>query len=483
MRRVIVALAALLALVGCSVGPNYHRPAVDQPAAWREADSVTVTMPESTATALADTSWWELFGDTVLTDLVTTALRENYDARAAAARVDQLMALYGVTKSDFFPKFDAQAEGSRGQIAVPGDHGDRPTNDFFTVSLGATWELDLWGKIRRATEAARADLLAAEANRRGVALSIASLVASSYIDLLALDEQLDISRETARSRKHSLELMQQRFDHGDISEIELRVSESQYWLAMAQIPAVQDAITQTENALCVVLGRNPGPIPRGKRLADLALPDVPEGLQSGVLERRPDVQLAEEQLIAANARIGVAKSLYFPSISLTGMLGTASSELDNLFASSYGTWNAGGGLLQPIFHFGEIKGQVKASEAVQRQALNLYLSTLQSAFRDADDALNARRNVADREAALRHQLDAQRRYTSLVDMSYREGVATYLELLDAERSLFDTELLYASVQADRYKTIVGIYRAFGGGWVDRVAAESYPPEKTAEPRK
>ena len=477
-------VAAMLLFAGCSVGPNYERPDVEKPAAWRAADSLMLAMPDSTALALADTAWWELFGDSVLSNLVTEALTGNYDISIAAGHVEELMARYGVTRSDYFPKFDAQFLGSRGQSAVPGDQGDRPTDNYFEVSLGASWEIDIWGRIRRASEAARADLLGAEANRRAVVLTVASLVANSYLELLSLDEQLTISRRTAASREKSLQLTQHRFDEGDASEIELRVMEAEYWRARGAIPVLEQRVAEVENGLSVLLGRNPGPVARGVTLHDLVIPEIPAGLPSQVLERRPDIVAAEEQLIAANARIGVAKSYYFPSLSLTGLLGTASGDFDQLFNTpQYDVWNVGGGVLQPIFRWGEIRGEVRASEAQQRQALAYYVSALRGAFADVENALSARRNVDAQVEAQGNRVGALRTYQRLTEMSYNEGVATYLEFLDAERTLFDAELLYAGTLADRYKSVIDVYRVLGGGWVGRAAEQAVLPGDPVEPRE
>ncbi|MDH4036116.1 MAG: efflux transporter outer membrane subunit [Candidatus Krumholzibacteria bacterium] len=474
-------VAGMLLVAGCSVGPNYQRPDIESPESWRAADSTVFVMADSTSLALADTAWWELFGDTVLTSLVAEALTANYDIRIAAGRVDELMGLYGVTRSDYFPKLDAQFEGSRGQRAFPGDQGDRSTDNYFDVSLGASWEIDIWGRIRRANEAARANLLAAEAGRRAVVLSVASLVATSYVDLLALDDQLDIARRTAATREQSVDLMRNRYDHGDVSEIELRVMEAEYWRTVATIPVIEQRITEVENALSVLLGRNPGPIARGTTLRALAVPEVPAGLPSEMLLRRPDVVAAEEQLVSANARIGVAKARYFPSLSLTGLLGTASGDFGKLFESpQYDIWNVGGSVLQPIFRWGEIRGQVRASEGQQRQALNSYVFSLRNAFADVENALSARANVREELVAQQNRVEALRIYNRLTEMSYNEGVATYLEFLDSQRTLFDSELQYAGTLAGGYKSVIGVYRSLGGGWVDRASYEALQPGQEVE---
>jgi multidrug efflux system outer membrane protein len=480
MKYVIPAILACT-LVACAVGPDYRRPETDAPQAFENRDTTVVL--DSTAIAAADTAWWQLFGDTVLTELIHTALQENNDVRIAAARVEQYMGLYGVTKSDLFPKIDAGASGTRGQFALTGDGSQvRPTNNRFDVSVSAWWEIDLWGKIRRATEAAKAELLASEEARRGVVLTVTALVANSYIDLLALDKQLIIAMQTAQSREKSLDLFRQRYAKGDVSELELSQIESQYWLAMAQVPALERSIVQLENAISVLLGRNPQRIPRGLMLDSLALPGVPEGLPSELLERRPDVRQAEEQLRAANARIGVAKSYYYPSISLTGLFGVASGDLSNLFKPDARIWDVSGQILQPIFHWGEISGQVDAAEAVQKQTLYGYVSTVQNAFGDAENALVERSRTQEQHDAQENEVKALRVYERLARMRYTEGVTSYLEVLDAERALFSTELDYAQTQARLSKSVVGVYRAFAGGWLDWAAAAAAQPADPVEQR-
>jgi multidrug efflux system outer membrane protein len=480
MRTWIAVLAALV-VAGCSVGPDYQRPETEAPDTWRNSESVYVV--DSTTLTAADSSWWREFGDTVLAGLVEASLRSNADVRIAAARVDQYMGLYGVAKSDFFPKISAGAGATRAQTRLsPSDDEYRPTLNSFDVSVSAAWEIDLWGKVRRASEAARADLLGAEEARRGVTVSVVGLVVNSYIQLLALDKQLDIARRTLAGREKSLTLFQQRFAKGDVSELELAQIESQYWIARARIPAFERSIIVQENALSVLVGRNPGAIPRGSTLDSLRMPQVPAHLPSELLEQRPDVRQAEEQLRAANARIGVAKAQYFPSISLTGLFGTASSDLSNLFSSSTQIWNIGGSILQPIFRWGEISGQVTAAEAIQRQLVSEYVRAVQNAFADAEDALVARSRTQEERDAVARQVAALRSYEQLSHMRYREGVTSYLEVLDAERSLFDTELGYAQTQAYMLQTVVDLYRAFGGGWTDWASWKADLPEDPVETR-
>lgn len=482
MNRLFVFLIFAGMLAGCAVGPNYHRPQVAAPEEWMYSDTTAIT--DSAALAIADTAWWELFGDTVLTNLITIALQENNDVRIAAARVEEFMGLYGVAKSDLFPKIGAGGSGSRGQFPFPGDpEEERPTNNFFRVNVSAAWEIDLWGKIRRAKEAARADLLAAEEIRRGIVLTIAAQVASSYIDLLALDRQLEIARQTVASREYSLNLFEQRRAKGDVSELEISQLESEYWFARSQVPLLEKNIALLENALSVLLGRNPGRITRGGVIDSLALPVIPEGLPSELLERRPDVRQAEEQLIAANARIGVAKSLYFPSISLTGLFGFASGELSDLFVPNARFWSLGGDILQPIFRGGEIKGQVKAAEAFQKQALFGYIQTVQNAFRDAEDALIDKSRTGEQLTAEGKRVEALKAYYRLATMRYQEGVTSYLEVLDAERSLFSSQLDYVQTQAGLLQSTVSIYRALAGSWLDQAAAASFRVEENVKPRE
>ena len=482
MKTFIFPLLGALVLAGCSVGPDFVKPESAAPSEWQSRD--TVLTLDSVALAAADTGWWEMFGDTVLTSLIRTALQENNDVRIAASRVEGYMGLYGVTKSDFFPKIGVSGSGQRGQALLSGDGSSvRPTRNVFDVNVSATWELDLWGKIRRSTEAARANLLAAEEARRGVVMSIVGFVADSYIDLAALDKQLVIAKNTLGIRKQSLDLFQERFAKGDVSELELSQIESQYWLAASEVPALEREIAQRENALNVLLGRNPGPIPRGKALDSLPRIPIPEGIPSEILENRPDVRQAEEELRAANAQIGVAKSAYFPSISLTGLFGVASTDLSNLFTTNARIWNVGGQILQPIFRWGEISGQVDAAEGFQKQALYSYVQTVRNAFRDVEDALVERSKTEQQQIAQEKQVQALRTYGRLANMRYKEGVTSYLEVLDADRNLFSTELQLAQTQARLYRSIVGAYRAFGGGWVDNAAQEAYLPGDPVERRE
>jgi multidrug efflux system outer membrane protein len=470
MFKIIIPLLLLIFAVSCSVGPDYVRPPVEMPDSTLLMQDYTVE--DSLALALADTTWWELFGDTVLTYLIKTAVQENNDIKTAAARVDEFMGLYGVNQSGYYPKFDAGASGRVGEYNVD---GVKFRSERWTVDLSAFWEIDIWGKIRRANEAALANLLAAEEVRRGVILSITSLIASSYFDLLSLDAQLEIANRTVESRAKSLDLFQQRWEKGDISQLEISQLESEYWYAKSQIPFIEKSIVQLENAISVLLGRNPGPIPRGRMINDLALPDIPETLPSQLLERRPDVLQAEQELISANARIGVVKSLYYPSLSLTGLIGFSNNDIAKLFEPGSFVWNAGGSLLAPLFRAGEISSQVESAEAVQRQAFFNYIKSVQTAFSDAQNALVERKKTEEIYFSDGKRLEALSTYYNLSNLRYNEGATSYLEVLDAERNLFNSELGYIQSRATLLKSVVGIFSSLAGGWLDNAALESYQP--------
>ncbi len=460
-QRAIIALLLVLSFCGCAIGPDYRRPSIDAPDTWR------LTEPE--AKDLADTAWWEQFGDPVLNELIASALKENKDLRIAAARVDEFMGRYGTTRAALFPQVAAAGVAQRKAVSryvnPPWSYAaDNPYNDFQGF-LAASWEIDIWGRIRRSTEAARADLLSTEEGRRAVVLTVVAAVATSYVDLCHLDKQLEIAERTAKSREYSFELFKLRFDRGLISELELRQVESEYQLALATIPLVQKLITQQENVLSVLLGRNPGPIPRGKRLDDLTLPTVPSGLPSGLLDRRPDLRQAEQNLIAANARIGVAKALYFPSVTLTGSFGVESTDLSNLFLGPAKMWNYVVPATMPVFTAGAIAGQVQAAEAVTDQNLVRYQQVIQQAFREVDDALIDQRKSREQLVIQKQRVEALTSYASLASLRYENGYTSYLEVLDAERSLFNAELAYTQTQDTLFRSLVNLYKSMGGGWV------------------
>ncbi|WP_448873529.1 efflux transporter outer membrane subunit [Desulfobulbus propionicus] len=470
MRKLASILSLLIVVGGCTVGPDYRRPTVDTPANWR--------VDEQEARKLADSEWWRQFNDPVLGNLVTTALRENKDLLIAAARIEEFAGRYGVVRADLFPQVGGAAGYTRERTTETGDNrlatGYKATTDTFSATLNAGWEIDLWGRIRRSTEAARAQLIASEEGRRAVILTLVGNVASAYINLRDLDRQLEISRNTAKSRGESYALFKERFAGGIISDLELSQNRSQYEEALASIPSLEKAITQQENGLSILLGRNPGPIPRGKNIDQLTLPAVVAGLPSDLLERRPDIRQAEQTLIAANARIGVAKAAYFPSISLTGAFGSASGDLGDLFKGSSKVWSYSAPVTMPIFTAGKIAGSVREAEAIRQQALLGYQQAIQNGFREVNDALADQQHTTRQLAAQKSQVDSLRQYAGIARLRYDNGYTDYLAVLDAERSLFNAELAYTQTQGNLYLALINLYKAMGGGWVDRAEQVSNP---------
>lgn len=460
-------LFPLLLLPGCTVGPDYVRPEPETPAAWRYEISET--------SDIANTAWWAQFDDPTLDGLVRTALVNNRDVRIAAARVEEFAARVDIARAGAWPQFGYGGSVARDRISLQTGAtlpaGVSRSNDSYAVGLNVGWELDVWGKIRRATEAARAQLLAEEETRRSVILTLVSATATAYVNLRALDAQLVIARETLTSRAESLKLFEDQFAGGVISELELAQVRSEYEQAAVAIPAIERQIALQENALSVLLGANPGPIPRGRTLDELAAPPIPAGIPSDVLLRRPDLRAAEQDLVAANANIGVARAQYFPSISLTGLFGYASAALGDLLSSPANLWNATGALTGPIFAGGVLSGQLRVTEAVQRQALEGYLRAVQTAFREVDDALISTVKHREELVAQARRIKALENYAHHANSRYNEGYVSYIEVLDAERRLFDAQLTYVQNQNLEFAALISVYKAMGGGWVE-LAEES-----------
>ncbi|UCE90688.1 MAG: efflux transporter outer membrane subunit [Pseudomonadota bacterium] len=468
----------MFGLVSCAVGPDYERPEVESPNAWRFVDA--------DARDTANIRWWEQFDDPVLDDLINSALQENLDVRIAAARIEEFVGRLRSTRSGFFPQFGYDARGSRERTteagAVPLPPGLDPVSNSYSAVINMSWEIDLWGKLRRATEASRADLLATEEARRAVILSLVSAVANSYVTLRDLDKRLEIAQRTLDSREQMLRLFEKRYQGGVVSELELSQVHSEYAQALAEVPARERDIALLENAIAVLLGRNPGAITRGKTIDELTLPPVPEALPSQVLEQRPDIRQAEQNLIAANARIGVARARYFPTISLTGFFGSVSAALSDLFTSPAQVWNYGGSIAGPIFTGGAIAGEVQQAEARQKQALLAYQQAIQSAFREVEDALIDHEKSREQLEAQRERVEALENYARLAKLRYDNGYTSYLEVLESERSLFSAELAYAQNQGAVYGALVDIYKAVGGGWVvqaEQIAGPALPEDAPA----
>ncbi len=455
-------LAALVAVAGCMVGPDYVRPGVDAPTAWR------IDYPK--AAEVANTKWWEQFGDQALNELIETALRENYDVRIAAARVDQFVGALVATQSQLYPQIGYGADASRfrsSRVGLPPiPPGGDPYFTLYQASLGASWQLDLFGRVGRLSEAAQAQVYASEQAQRGVVLTLVTSVVASYIALRALDRQLDIAQATAANFGETARIFDLRFKRGIVSRTEVAQIESQYQQALAAIPAIGQRIAAQENLISILLGRNPGLIPRGKSLDQLAAPLIPADLPSSLLQRRPDILQAEQNLIAANANIGATRALYYPTISLTGALGTASTAAGSFLTGPASAWLIGANLAGPIFTFGGIAGQVQTAEAQERQALMFYQQTILNAFRETNDALVGSRNKLEEATVQAKRVMALREFARLSRLKFDSGLVSYLDVLVAENELFAAELASVGTLADRYTQLVSVYQAMGGGWVD-----------------
>ncbi|MDH5342865.1 MAG: efflux transporter outer membrane subunit, partial [Betaproteobacteria bacterium] len=404
-------------MTGCTVGPDYQRPVAETPSAWR------IDYPK--AAEVANSRWWEQFDDPALTQLIETALRENRDIRAAAARVDQFIGVLSTTRAQFYPQigygFDASRNRASGRGPSPLPPGGDPYYTLYQGALSADWQIDLFGRVQRASEAAQAQVYASEQGRRGVILSVVTSTAISYIALRALDRQLEITRATVENYAGTVRLFDLRFKGGVVSQVELSQVQSQYQQALAAIPTIEQQISAQENLISILLGRNPGPITRGKSIDQLVVPSVPADLPSTLLERRPDILQAEQILVAANANVGVARSLYYPTISLTGILGSVSTAFGDFLTGPARAASAVAGLTGPVFTFGAIEGQVQTAEAAQREALAFYQQVILNAFRETNDALTGSQKKRDESAALEQRVKALREYARLSRLRFENG--------------------------------------------------------------
>jgi multidrug efflux system outer membrane protein len=455
----------MLLASGCAVGPNYKRPSVNVPGAYRGA--APQEAPQPAAESLGDQKWWEVFQDKRLQDLIHTALQQNYDVRITATRILEAQAQLGITRADQLPTVNAEAQAVN-QRSARGKFFPAFETNSNQVDFSLAWELDFWGKYRRATEAARANLLASEWAREAVISTLVSDVATAYFHLRELDLQLEISRRTLVSRQDSLRLTQMLANGGATSMLDVRQAEQLVFTAAETIPDLERRIEQQENFISTLLGSNPGPIARGTKLTDQPhAPEIPAGLPSSLLERRPDIRQAEAQLIAANAQIGVAKAAYFPQITLTATSGFQSAALTSLFTGPAGLWNFGGSLVQPIFAGGRIRSGVRFSEARQQETLLIYQQTIQQAFRGVSDALvEYRKDREFREQQEQLAFSAQDA-ARLSETRYRGGATSYLEVLTNETNYFDAELGLAQAQLNELLGLVSVYRNLGGGWQER----------------
>lgn len=455
-----VSLAALVS--GCMVGPDYKKPEINTPTQWRNNASNTQNTTNS--------QWWKQLGDPVLNRFIDQAIQGNYDLKIAIARVNQYMGLYGATRSNLFPQFSGSYNAQTGS----------PSADQVSLSGGMNWQIDIWGELRRANEAALAELLAQEATQQGVMLTLVSEVAKTYVKLRELDKQLEITKETVASLKEGLDINTLRFQEGYTSDLEVQQNDSEYQRRSAQIPLYEQQVALTENDLAVLLGSNPRAIERGLSIDKLKLPAVPAGLPSDLLVRRPDIARAEQQLIAANAQIGVARAQYFPNIRLTGNVGQISTQVAGLFTPGANFWTIGSAVVTPIFTAGKIAGEVRAAEAVQQAALANYKKTIITGFSEFENALISLIKTQQQEDRQTHRVAANRNYYHLSKVRYEEGYVPYLVTLDAIRQLFDAQVELTSARADTFKSAINLYLAMGGGWiVEQEKAANVPKHKPA----
>jgi NodT family efflux transporter outer membrane factor (OMF) lipoprotein len=468
VRLRIFAPLIVCALAGCTVGPNYQRPAVPVPPNFRAPDP----LPPAQAESLADLKWFEVFHDLQLQGLIRTALEHNYDLRSAVPRVEEARASLGITRSNQFPNFGAAGDvdinrlSRNGATPIPQAVLPSQNRNFGVAALQLlSFEVDLWGRLRRATEAARANLLGADENRKAVVTTLVGDVATAYFTLRELDYTLQISRRTLQTREESLELTKQRRTGGVATLLDLRQAEQLVLTADETIPEISQRIEQTENQIALLLGEAPHQIDRGREFTEQKLPlAVPAGMPSALLERRPDIRAAEQALIAANAEIGVARAAYFPEISLSGSLGGQSTQLANLFSGPSRAWSLVPQVTQPIFTAGRLKSNVKLAQAERDQALIQYEKTIQTAFSEVSNALIAHQRVREsrtRQEALVVVLQDRLR---LAYVRYRGGVDTQLNALDADRDLFQAQLDLAQLRLNELLSVVQLYKSLGGGW-------------------
>lgn len=461
----------------CSVGPNYKRPAANVPASYRGAVAAESRANESapppasvapptgvTPASLGDEKWWEVFQDKELQGLIRTALKNNYDVRIAATRILQAQAQLGITRADQLPSLNAG--GNITSLRNP-KSGPIPGYEVTQgqVNASASWNVDFWGRYRRATEAARANLLANQWAQKEVMATLVANVASSYFQLRQLDLELEISKRTLGTRQDSLDLTKTLEEHGINSMLDVRQSEQLVYTAAAEVPDLERQIGQEENAISILLGNNPDDVPRGLKLTEQPhAPEVPVGLPSGLLERRPDIREAEENLIAANAQIGVARAAYFPQISLTGTAGYESAALTNLFTGPAGIWTLVGSVSQPIFQGGRLKSNVRLAEAQHEQLLLTYQQSIQGAFRDVSNALIAYRKFREFRVQQQNLVESAQDAARLSETRFKAGATDYLEVLTNETNSFSAELALAQAQGNELNALVQLYQSLGGGW-------------------
>jgi outer membrane protein, multidrug efflux system len=466
MRTRLIAFLMLILIGGCMVGPKYQRPSYPEPPTFRGEGPGIPTRPAGAS--LGDLKWFEVFKDPKLQELIEIALKENYDVQIAAQRVLAAREQVTIQRSFLFPALNAAGQMESIRTSEKGFSPELPqeTRMAALVFGNLAWEIDFFGRIRRATEAAKAEFFASEDNRKFVIQTLVSDLARAYIELRALDQQLEISERTVKVREESLTLVKARFDYGWDSLTPVLMTENLLYGARAVVPEAKRAIEQKENQISVLIGRNPGPITRGKSLLQQNLTvTVPPGLPSSLLERRPDIRSAEQQLVAANARVGEAKALLFPNIRITGVAGWESAALKSLFSGPASFWDLIiPGVTQPIFQGGRLRANVRASEAQKEAAVLAYKKSIQQAFQDVSDSLIAVRRLREVRIEAERQVKALAQQTDLAYQRYFGGVTPYLEVLDSDRQLFESQLRLTQAQANELLAVIALYRALGGGW-------------------
>jgi len=469
----IVTLMIIVSLTGCAMGPDFKKPVVETPNNFRFSDSKSKEV--------VNLKWWELFDDPVLYSLVVKALTDNKDLMIAASRIEEARAALGFTKADQYPRLDLEAGAAVGNYL--GISRSSTTDKYAFIAPVLSWEIDFWGKYRRSTQAARAELMASEYSLRTVQISLISEIVSTYFLLLDYHQRLKISKQTLDSRLYSLDIIQKRFDKGIIPEIDLNQAQIQKEIAAGAIPLYQRLIANTENALSILMGKFPGEIKTEDDLNQQTVPpDIPSGLPSSILERRPDIAEAMYLLEAQTARIGVAQALRFPSITLTGLFGVASSELSSI--STDGTvWSVGGSLLGPIFDFKKSRQRIEIEKERTQQALYRYENRVLFAFREVSDALNDIRTYKEQISTVERKLKAAENAAALSKMRYDKGVTSYLEVLDTERTLFDVGLEYSELKRQFYNAYVRLYKALGGGWLTKAEMEQAQNQTDAQKKQ
>ena len=457
--RSLAALVAATTIAGCAVGPVYKRPDVTPVAEFRSQIGPTE------ATSIADLPWWSIFNDKALQSLITEALTNNFDLQVAVSRIEQARALVGVARADYYPQVGYQGFAGREKAFVPleGSTGNVSFNTFGAL-VNAAWEIDVWGRIRYATDTARANLYAQEDVRRGVMLTLVSSVASSYFSLIEFDRELAIAKESKDAYRQTLDLFTSRFNAGRDSKLGVVRAQAAYDSSDASIANLNRAIAQQENALSVLLGAYPKAINRGMALTEQVTPQTPLGLTTDVLKRRPDIQQAEQAMIGANAEVGEAVANFYPTIGLGALFGGQSQKIDDMFKSSFSIWNLGGSVAGPIFQGGRLKSAYQAQRAFWDQTIAQYKQTITVAFRETSDALVARQTLVDQRTAIEGQVVALKEAVDLATQRYTAGRASYFEVLDAQQQLFPSETALAQTQRDQLLAVVNLYKALGGGW-------------------